>query len=262
MKRATTFLVLICLTVVGHRNTLAQRSEFARDHLLGWYKLADRTLIPVFKIDRTYYSVIHPGIEIPFKECAEGLEWAHVPSSMVGTKIGFNKESNEVYISIVDSVREQVEQSFVSGEKQPMTRVNKPSWLLDATAPPPRTHDEFLGWYQPVWCPVVRLEIRKEGNRYFTGFQMRRESVEAGSWEPHGEPHELSLLPDRLGFVMKQEDVTHHIVYNEFLGRFELTSPNTDACGGRMPLARVAPPSSEKESVRSPRMCIGIPSWN
>ena len=77
---------------------------------------------------------MHPGIEIPLQECPEGLEWALVPSSMVGTKIGFSHESNEVYIRIVDSVREQVEQSFVSGEKRLMTRVGKPSWLLDATA--------------------------------------------------------------------------------------------------------------------------------
>ena len=143
-----------------------------------------------------------------------------------------------------------------------MTRVGKPSWLLDATAPPPRTHDDFVGWYQPVWCPYVRLEIRKEGKRYFAGFQILREPDETGSWAPDGEPHELSLLPDRLGFVMKDDDTTHHIVYNESLGRFEVTGPNTDACVSRMPLARVAIPSSEKESVRLPRMRIGIPSWN
>jgi hypothetical protein len=263
MKRAATLLLLIALAVVGYRNTLAEQSARTRDHLIGWYKLADRTLIPVFKVDRTYYSVMHPGIEIPLKECPEGLEWAPTPSSMVGTKIVSNEESNEVYISIVDSIREHMDQSFVSGKKQRMTRVSKPSWLLDATARPPCTHDDFLGWYQPVWCPYVRLEIRKEGKRYFAGFQILPEPDETGSWAPHGEPHELSLLPDRLGFVMKHKDgVTHHIVYNKSVGRFELTGPNTDACASRMPLAPVATRSSEKESVRMPRMRIGIPSWN
>ena len=62
---------------------------------------------------------------------------------------------------------------------------------------------------------------------------------------------------------MKDDDTTFHIVYNESVGRFELTSPpNTDACIGRMPLARVVTPSSEKESIPAPKMRIGIPSWN
>ncbi len=77
-KRATTCLVLLMLAVVGHRHTRAQQSALARDHLLGWYKLADRTLIPVFQVDRTYCSVMHPGIEIPLKACPESLEWALV----------------------------------------------------------------------------------------------------------------------------------------------------------------------------------------
>lgn len=107
-----------------------------------------------------------------------------------------------------------------------------------------------------------RSRIRGRYAKYFTGFQILRAPDETGSWAPDGEPHELSLLPDRLGFIMKQEDVTHHIVYNQSVGRFELTGSNTDACVSRMPLARVAPPSSAKESAPSPRMRIGIPSWN
>jgi len=263
MKRKATFLLPIALVVVAYGNTMAGQPTGARDHLLGWYKLADRALIPIFKIERTYYTVVHPGIEIPLKECPEGLQWALAPSSMVGTKIGSHGESNDVYISIVDTVRVNHEESFVSGEKQPMTRVGKPSWLLDATAPPPRAHDDFLGWYQPVWCPYIRLEIRKEGKRYLAEFQILREPDETGSWTPDGEPHELSLLRNRLGFVMKEIDgVTHHIVHNESAEQFELTGPNMDARVSRMPLARVAAPTSKKPPVPSPRMRIGIPYWN
>jgi hypothetical protein len=249
--------------VAGCRNMPAEESAQARDHLLGWYTLADRTLIPVFKVGHTYYSVVHPGIEVPLKEAPGGLEWALTPSSMVGTKIGSNEKSNEVYISIVDAIREHHEESFVSGEKQPMTRVGKPSWLLDATVSPPHTHDDFLGWYQPVWSLHCRLEVRKEGKRYLTETQILRERGKAGSWVPHGGPHVLSMLPGRLGFVMKQKDrVEYHILYNESARRFELTPPKADATLSRIPLARIAPPSSEKESVPSPRMRIGIPSWH
>ena len=117
---------------------------------------------------------------------------------MVGTKIGLSEQSNEVYISIVDSIREYVEPSFVS-VRQPMIRVSRPSWLLDAAAPPPRTHDDFVGWYQPVWCPFARLEIRKEGKRYSAGFQLLREPAEPGSWASDGEPHRTVAATRQIG---------------------------------------------------------------
>jgi len=97
MRRAATSLILIALTLIGSGNALSEQSAGARDHLCGWYKLtAGNRLIPVFKIDGTYYTVMsRGGIEIPLKECPDGLEWPRTPpSSMAGTKIGFNEGSN------------------------------------------------------------------------------------------------------------------------------------------------------------------------
>ena len=144
-----------------------------RDHLVGWYKMPGSrgTTIPIFKIDGTYYSVCF-GAEIPLKECPEGLEWAALkPSSMTGTRIGFDEQTNDYYIVIQDRLRaamsEETRESvrklgFSLGEKTAISRIDTPSGLLDATAKPPSTNGDFLGWYEAVWLPI-RFEIRRDG---------------------------------------------------------------------------------------------------
>ncbi|MHC4404092.1 MAG: hypothetical protein ACYTG0_30930, partial [Planctomycetota bacterium] len=204
MKRATGLLILIALIIIGCHNTLTKQCAGA-DDLCGWYKVsAGNRLIPVFKIDGTYCTVMsRGGFEIPLVECPNGLEWpATPPSSMAGTKIGFNEESNEIYISIVDQNREYQDASFTSGKKQSMTAIGKPSWLRDATAQPARTHDDFLGWYEPVWCPYVRGQIRKESGKYLLACQLLQQPGDKGLWVPHSKQYELTPLPDRLGFAM------------------------------------------------------------
>ncbi len=222
------------------------------DHLLGWFKMTDGdTIIPVFKRDGTYYSVCR-GFEIPLKECPEGLEWVLTPSSMVGTMIGFDEASNAYYIIIEDQGLASNYEPYISGEKQPMVRIDKPSWLLDPTALPPRTNDDFLGHYRAIWFPWFRFEIRKEGESYFGAYQMLSET---GLWEPEGDPDGLAPLPDRLGFTGFDRETRHILTYNEALKRFELTNS--------MPLARVTPSSwPEADAVRLPTMRIGIPSWH
>ncbi|MCK4628367.1 MAG: hypothetical protein KAT56_05150, partial [Sedimentisphaerales bacterium] len=192
------------------------------------------------------------------KECPEGLEWALTSSSMVGTKIGFDETSNAYYIIIEDAQAQYEGDCSTSGEKQFMTRVDKPSGLLDATAQPPRTNDDFLGWYQPVWFPYV-IEIRKDSPKYLVTYQLPDKS---GVWKPQGEPRELTPLPDRLGFTGFDRRNRHNLTYNEILKHFELTK-NTDDQGRfiRMPLARVSP-HPELAAVPLPRMRIGIPSWH
>ena len=254
MKGAATLLILIVLGVSGC-GSLTEQSAGACDHLLGWYKLGD-TLIPVFKTDGTYYSVCR-GFEIPLKECPEGLEWAFTPSSMVGTKIGFDEASNAYYIIVEDKQLENNYQHYIRGEKKPMTKIDKPSWLLDATAQPPRTNDDFLGWYQPVWFPYV-MEIRKDSPKYLVAYP---EPDKSGEWKTIGKPRELTPLPDRLGFTGFDRKNRHNLTYNEILKRFELTK-NRDDQGQfiRMPLARVSP-HPKRGAVPSP-MRISIPSWH
>ena len=256
MKGAATLLILITLGVSGC-GSLTEQSAGARDHLVGWYKLGD-TLIPVFKTHGTYYSVCR-GFEAPFKECPEGLEWALTPSSMAGTKIGCEVASKAYYIIIEDKLLEHNYQHYISGEKKPMTKIDKPSWMLDATAQPPQTNDDFLGWYQPVWIPI-RFEIRKEGKKYLIASQ---EPDESGVWKTQSEMQELTPIADRLGFVMsRRKDKCTSITYNESLKRFELTEQRSKRQPDviRMPIARVSP-HTERAAIPPP-MRIGIPSWH
>ena len=267
MKRAAILLILIALGVSGC-GTLTEQSARTHDHLVGWYKLPARhyktreimpepgTLIPVFKIDEAYYSVCR-GYEIPLRECPEGLAWAFLPSSMKGTKIGLDERSKEPYM-IIEDARAQYEGDYsTSGEKQFMTKIDKPSWLPDTTSKPRRTNDDFLGWYQPVWFPFVRWEIRKHGERYISAEQ---ELNEQGIWKARVEPHEITPLPDRLGFTGFDRKRRNSLTYNEALKRFELTK--TGSCVIRMPLARVSPSPSSEGGAVPPPMGIGIPSWH
>ena len=271
MKRAATSLILIALTLIGAGNALSEQSAGAGDRLCGWYKLTTgNRLIPVFKIEGTYYTVMsRGGFEIPLKKCPDGLEWPRTPpSSMVGTKIGFDEESNEIYISIVDQNREYLDESFTSGNKQSMRAIAKPSWLRDATAQMPRNLDDFLGWYEPVWCPYLRGQIRSEGGKYLLESQLIHTDGERNSWVPH-KRHQLTPLPDRLGFAMQREedlerDFPMRLVYSTTRKRFELqvSSAVTKSHVSRMPLARIPSPSPDQGAPHLPPMELGIPSWD
>jgi hypothetical protein len=234
-----------------------------RDRFLGWYKLTGGdTIIPVFKVHGTYYSVSWPGAEVPLKECPEGLEWAPTPSSMEGTKIGFDEDSNSYYVAIMDSQASHFSDGkYGVGEKQALTRIDKPSGLLDATAQRPRSNDDFLGWYQFVWLPCLGYELRKDGERYIAIGQI---CPEPGLWKTEGEPRELTPLPDGLGFVIDKK-LRVRLTYNEALKRFELTMRDDKRQPAviRMPLARVsALASAEGDAVPLLTAKIGIPSWH
>lgn len=241
-----------------------------RDDLVGWFKLPSRnerhrvvpgayTLIPVLMHGKYYFTVSWPGAEIPLKDCPDGLEWALTPSSMEGTKIRYDKASNMYSIIIVDYQAMNFTDSD-GPEWQPITKVDKPSGLLDAKARRPRTNDDFIGWYQFVWLPI-RYEIRKEGEKYIAAGQLFQGP---GQWKPDEEPRKLNPLPDRLGFVMDERDKLN-LTYNEDLKRFELTleDAKSERPVIRIPLARIpAPPSPEIDAVPEPSLRIGIPTWH
>jgi hypothetical protein len=241
----------------------------SRDNLVGWFKLTadgrfigqDR-IIPVFKLGGTYYSVCR-GFEVPLKECPEGLEWALAPSDMAGTKIGFDDESNGYHIAIKDSNAHHYSSGeYVHPETQPLTRIVKPAGLLDATARRPRTNDDFIGCYQPVWIPMTRFEIRKDGEKYVAAVLMFGKP--RGSWRPDGEPHEIKALPDGMGFLFYGGERIN-FTYNEALNRFELTRKDSNRRSDllyRCPLARIpTTPSPEAEAATVSMPVIGIPSY-
>ncbi len=259
MKRIATLLILIGISVLGcHASTGPSADDRLGvgncDYLVGWFKMMGRdTMIPVFKIDETYYSVCR-GFEIPLKECPEGLEWALTPSSMVGTTIGFDEASSTHYIAVMDSQLSNFSDGRGgTGEKQSITKIDKPSGLLDATAERPRTNDDFLGWYQPVWPPWFRFEVREDGEKHLVAMPGLDGKTEE-------EPRELTPLPDRLGFTGFDRRNRHSLTYNEALKRFELTK--TSSCVIRMPLARVPPPPSPDGREAPTVTDIGIPSWH
>lgn len=237
----------------------------SRDYLVGWYKVTTKdTIIPVFKQDGTYYSVCR-GVEVPLKECPEGLEWALAPSSMVGTKIGWDAAAKSPYLAVMDSQASNfTDDRYGVGEKEPLTRLDKPLALLDPKTRRPRTNDDFLGWYQPVWFSWVRIEIRKSGDRYFSQ-EHEFSGPEPGSWKSRVEPRELKPLSDQTGFTGFDRRNRHRLVYNEHLNRYELvnTIEATNSFVIRMPLARVPAPAPPKGGrAPSPMMKIGIPSWH
>jgi hypothetical protein len=237
----------------------------SRDHLLGWFKLTKGdTLIPVLKQAGTYYSVCW-GVEIPLKECPEGLEWAVSPSSMTGTKIGWDAASNTPYLAVVDEQASNfTDGRYGVGEKEAMTRVDKPPRLLQAKARRPRAQEDFLGWFQPVWLPWVKITIRKDGDRYVNQ-DWELHGAEPRSWKAHPETRELTPLPDQLGFGGFERHGGPRLVYNGALKRFELvmTDPKRQPSEIRMPLARLPATSSpELDASPSPAVPIGIPSWH
>ncbi len=253
-------IIMTCFLVCGvgcnSRNGDSRASTDvvgAVDPFVGWYLLAGDTLIPVLKRDGTYYSVCR-GFEVPFKECAEGLEWAVAGSSMVGTTIG----AGGAYIRIVDSQLANFMESYVPGAKQELTRIDQPSWLLDATGRRPRKNDDFVGWYVPIWFPYMKMEIRKDGEKYLVVNHVLREG---GLWKAEGEPRELTPLGDGLGLTGFDQEVRYRLTYNKSLRRFELEGGTSPV--GRMPLLRVSASWEMAYDVFGPNAVkIGIPTWH
>jgi len=237
-----------------------------RDVMIGWYKLLDtrregvryrNALIPIFKIEGTYYTVCL-GTEAPLKECPDGLEWGLKESSLAGTTIRYDNSSNTCSIRIVDSARQ--DEPYVAKEAPfvPMTRIEKPSGLLDATAPRPQTLDDFPGCYQPIWFPWLRLELRKDGDKYLMASQELDPRDRPGEWKSRSRPYELMPLSGRLGFASGPAGgAPRTFAYNEALKRFELVLTNS---GMKMPLAKVTPSTKTDAALLS--MPIGIPAWH
>ncbi len=267
MKRLVTLLLLVTLAGTGCRMSTKTPAD-DRDYLIGWYKLPNRhyrtrevlpgpgTLIPVFKRSGIYYSVCR-GVEVPLKVCPEGLEWGLTESSMRGTKLGVDETSKAPYI-IIEDARAQYEADLsTSGEKQFMTKIDRPSGLLDPTTTPPRTADDFLGCYQPVWFPVFRWILSKDGDKY----HLEGQTADKASWK--SEEHEstaLEPLSDKLGFAWSSSEKEPRLVFNRKLKRFECAMrPNGNLA---MPLVRVTPSLPPGTGTPSPAMEIGIPSWH
>jgi hypothetical protein len=268
-RHATTWLLLISLPMslgLGCSNSGSNARAASRDHFVGWFKLDDKTtnqkLIPVLKRESDFYTVCR-GAEIPLRPCAERLEWSLTPSSMSGTKIGWDAETRTYYLAVLDSLASQyTDGRYGDGEKEPLTRTDKPAGLLVPEARQPHSKDDFLGCYQPVWFPWCQIEIRKEGNHYVTqDYEFR--GPEPGSWQIGTLVRELTPLPDQLGFTGFERDGGPQLIYHQSLRRFELVMVNKEKVPRiiRMPLAKI-PTADSPINAPAPTVAIGIPSWH
>jgi hypothetical protein len=265
MKRIATLLALLAITgtqVVA----LPDRPEGGRDYLIGWYKLPSRhyrtravlpgpgTLIPVLKRGGVYYSISR-GIEIPLKECPEGLEWGLTESSMKGTKIGVDAASKEPYIIIEDSRAQYEADLATSGEKQFMTKIAEPPGLLTATAKPPQTLKDLIGCYQPLYFPAYRWIITRDGDKY----QIKQQRLSKDKWiAEEGASTTLQTLPDKPGFVWGREQELR-LVFNRDSKRYECLM-GRGANNLTIPLVRVSlslPPGTGASTAP-----IGIPTFH
>jgi hypothetical protein len=250
-------------------------TDASRDHFVGWFSLPEperkegqvipggKALIPVFKRGGSYWTVSF-GIEVPLKECPEGLEWAASPPFAEGTKFGYDNTTKTYYIIIEQQwLKDEYPSAYVSGVKQPMTKVDPPSGILDATAEPPHTNDDFVGWYQPAWFPIIRFEVRKEDDKHLWTEEIL--GPERDTRSARNRTTELTPLAGRLGLVL-----SHHksqktcLIYNPALKRVEIT--HEDVQNGaptviRTPLVRLPaqPPESGDVPASLRRMYIGVP---
>jgi hypothetical protein len=257
-----TFVAATAMILSGCQQSVSINYTDPDDPYIGWYKIQTRqdTIIPVFKIGNTYYSVCR-GVEIPFRETPEGLEWASEASSMVGTTIGV--KDSMPFIIIRDQQAEAVigetsETVFQYGKIQFLTRIEKPSWLQSSTAFPPRSSDDFVGCFEPVWFPYYRLEIRKDGKKYlFTYLELDKDK----KWKPQGGTTELKPLSDPLGFAGFFGNYENILTYNNTLHRFEMMKPDM-APVIRMPLVRISHPCTAGSTTPLVHDPVGIPSWH
>jgi len=258
--------ILMCVPVCSQGQTrpadpptTGPAEQAAHDHFIGWYRLPPRnqrmevvdrgpaTFVPVFKRNGIYYSVCR-FVEVPMKAVPDGLEWDIKPSSMEGTKITYDPRKKEYALTIHDS-REQSDWP-ASGILQPMRKVDTPFALPDCTAKPPKTNDDFVGWYEAVWMPPLRYHIKKEGDKFLADGQL----VGRDEWR---EPAvELQPLSSSLGFAMGSRGKTQ-IIYNQQLQRYEIPA----GPGAVIPLKRSDSEPSKDFPKLSDKGRIGIPSW-
>ncbi len=228
------------------------------DPLVGWFATSDGArLVPVLKHGAAYYSICR-GFEVPFRPTPEGLLWDAEQSSMAGTTIGFDPATGARYLAVFDSQAAKFTDSASGvGEKQPLMRVDRPAWLRDPTTDPPRSLDDFLGWYEPVWFPHARWQLVREGDAYVVAYETRGVSCDDRREDVR---YVLTPLAGRLGFTgfeRGNRDIT--LAYNPELRRYELCMRPT--CEIRMPLARIAPPATRPADDTS-NIRVGIPSWH
>ncbi|MHB1157324.1 MAG: hypothetical protein ACYC26_10860 [Phycisphaerales bacterium] len=278
--RITLIFIAFLLTTlcIGHY-LYRHSSHRGYDHYVGWYHKPDLDrktrqpilndprspgrLIPIFKRGDTFYTIEHCA-ECPLKMADETLVWDVSPSSLAGTTIGYNRDTGRYYLRWYDTGTESGVESYVPGEVYPLIQTDPPDWVGDSPAPAPKTLDDFLGDYYYAWCPIIRMTIAKNGERYVADGAMRSES---GEWETdsHADLPELQPMNDSFGLTWNTHKKIIHIVYNSALLRYEMVFHQDKVLPHSIsiPLLRRDPLRTRTgEAIRTTNLNIGIPAWH
>ena len=276
--------VLLLVLLAISMPLLAEEKPVNTDDLVGWYELPNQdrktrevlpgtgTYIPVLKHGEKYYTVCR-GAEARLEPCAEGLRWAMLPSSMEGTTIGHDPVTKQFYIRIVDAQLMHNDDWYDSREKRPLKRVDPPKDLPDATAPAPKSSDDFVGHYQVQYFPIRYELTRSEGKFGLIGRLWRgKDGWVASPWTGAVAEKELSPNAEELGFLVDERSGTR-LRYNPDMRRYELVVTGKKKQGDdakkqadnrqplTMPLVRLDPAKADNAPLAS-IAGIGIPSWH
>jgi hypothetical protein len=265
---------IICVVVAAVAVAGCRTTTDNRDYMLGWYSMPSRhpgtrevipdhpsIIIPIFKVYGEYHSSMFIGMEVPLEPCPEGLAVSE-GFGLDGTKIKYDEETSEVCISVCQPVLEFIIHNYVKGETNVLTRIDRPSWIMDATAIPPSSNDEFIGWYQSALSPWVGFEVRKvaettELSVYAFGDE---------KWSPLQKGCVVGPHAGRLGFFLPLGKEHHleeqSIIYNKHLKRYEMNViVKKSSRVIRTPLVKtdkLTPPLSE-DNTTVPMVQMGIP---
>lgn len=273
------FAILLATLWTGH-HLYRHSSHRGYDHYVGWYHMPDLDrktrqpilndprspgrLIRIFKRGDTFYTVDR-YVECPLRAADDKLAWNISPSSLTGTTFGFDRDAGQYYLELHDSNGESFSESYIDGERRPMTRTNAPDWFTDAPTPTPQSLDNFLGDYYFAWCPVIRLTLTRNGDKFVSTGGIRSKS---GSWEqsPLDPPSELTPLFDRLGLTVINGKNTS-LLFNAMQHRYEMVvtkyPDNSQPTSLVIPLLRHDPLQPEAgQSFHMPNIEIGIPAWH
>lgn len=237
----------------------------SHDHFVGWFQTDSQTkpqrLLPVIRRGDDFFSICH-GREIPLRCVADGLEWNDNPSSMTGTKIGYNTTTKTYYLSVHDALAsEHSDGRYGTGEPQPLARTAAPASGREKRDPPPATHADVVGWYQPQFLPWWKIGIVRTNDTYsYLSYEIR--AAESGGWQTEAPGTEATPLADQAGFTFLAGREPMRLIYNASAQRYELVFRQAEVSTrflvmplNRIPAPHAADPAPDQQGV------IGIPAW-
>jgi hypothetical protein len=275
--------------------TPAPTGSNPHEHFVGWYRLprVDRHtrkpldgpgyVVPIFKRRGEFHTVCR-WAEAPLKPTDDGLVWNVSPSSLKGSTFGFDEDAGEYFLIHRDLRRAGMDDWYVSGEKRSLTRIEKPTWVMDHAADPPEALDDFVGHFYFAWMPVLRLHVKRVDGGHAVAWQEFKPDDErrtpaagesgggdgsrgvTGAWrKPRDEP-DAAIEPMRegLGLVLDQsKEKMVRLIYNAALRRYELVTDRKGEPGViRLPLLRDDPLETTEDGRKVlPNLRIGIPAW-